>query len=82
MKIITTNGKTLYITESSNVRYIRQKKINRGFFRWLILAFIFLPLVLLYFVVGETAYEFEIDNEVVLLDTWNYQRIVGFNKGE
>jgi len=75
MKIITTKGITLNVTEFTEVEYIGTEKINRGCVRWLIAAFVFLPLVLLYFFVGETAYKFKINGEIHLLDEYNYARI-------
>ena len=75
MKIITTKGTTLNVTEFTEVEYIGPKKINHGCIRWLVLLFLFWPALLLYFFIGDKAYEFKIDGEIHLLDEYNYGRI-------
>jgi hypothetical protein len=75
MKIITTKGVSLNVTEFTEIQYIGPKKINRGCIRWLVAALVFLPLVLLYFFMGDTVHEFKINGEYHLLDEYNYVRI-------
>jgi hypothetical protein len=75
MKIITTKGTTLNVTEFTEVEYIGTKTINRGCIRWLVLLFLFWPALLLYFFMGDTVHEFKIDGEIYLLDEYNYARI-------
>lgn len=75
MKIITTKGVSLNVTEFTEVEYLGTTTINRGLFRWILAALIFLPLVLLYFFVGDKVYKFKINNEIHLLDEYNYARI-------
>lgn len=77
MKIITTKGVTLNVTEFTEVKYIGTKTINRGVFRWILVLLLFWPALLLWFFVGDKVYEFEINGDVYLLDEWNYKRISG-----
>jgi hypothetical protein len=75
MKIITTKNVVLQVTEFTEIQYIGTETINRGFFRWVLAALIFLPLVLLAFFAGQKVYKFKINGETHLLDEYNYARI-------
>lgn len=75
MKIITTDKVVLNVTEFNDIQYIGTTVINRGVLRWILAAFVFVPLVLLYFFSGDRVYKFKIDNEIYLIDEYNYVRI-------
>lgn len=76
MKLTDINKQVYNINQYTEIEYLGETKTNRGFFRWILAAFIFFPLVLLWFFVGTPAYRFKINGVVVLLNVWEKDRLL------
>ena len=65
------------LSESTPIKY------NRGFFRWILLALVFLPLVLLFFFVGDKGMLITVDDKHCRVSEFEHQRLINFlnNKG-
>jgi hypothetical protein len=75
MKITTTSGTEIEVSSETKVVYVGATKVNRGLIRWIIIAVLFWPALLLWFVVGDAAHKFQINNEIYTVDQWNYERL-------
>jgi hypothetical protein len=73
---ITINSDSV-LSESTPIKY------NRGFFRWILLALVFLPLVLLFFFVGDKGMLVTVDGKHYRVSEFEHQRLINFlnNKG-
>lgn len=82
MMVTTTDAKRFKVTEEDTFVFIGKKNINKGCWRWILIALVFYPALLAYFFVGESVYVISIDGCEYTVNDYQYKRLVDFFDGE
>ena len=76
MKLITAEGHIHIIPTISSFRLKGRSRINRGFFRWILLLIIFWPALLCWFFVGTEVYVVEVNGASYNVGEEQYKLLV------
>lgn len=76
MKLITTKGTIYDIPVVTKFKCKGKTKIDRGFWRWVILLLLFWPALLCWFFVGTEAWVVEINGKEYCVDEIQYKVLV------
>lgn len=78
MYITTMKNERIPVKKGDYYQVVMRTRANRGCLRWLLIALVFLPAVLLYPFVGTPAVYVKLNDKVYLIDENQYHRLVEF----
>ena len=81
MILTTTKGERITVRKNSTYQFVMNTKTNRGFLRWLLIAILFFPALLLYFFVGDKAVCVRVDGRACVINEHQHNRLLEFLEG-
>ena len=81
MILTTSKNERVKVKRTDRFEVVGDTKINVGCIRWFVIAFVFFPLLILFFFAGDKVKHIKLNGTSYLIDQHQFQRLVDFMDG-